>query len=405
MKKICLVVVGLYLSLLSVFSQSNTINDTAYKSRKLKLDEINLVDSYYHQDGDHSAVTGGIGTQKLSDYANEIDLTLIRYDKLKRKVNWDVDFGIDYYTSASSDNIDPSTISSASSHDLHIYPSATRTVTNEQKGTSYELTASVGTESNYFSTGFGGGFTKRSKDKSREFEVKAQCYLDEVKIILPVELRDSATGGLPGAPNFHDYPWKHRNSFSTSFNLSQIINQRLQLLFSMDLAYQQGFLSLPYYRVYLSNDVDTVERLPSYRFKIPVSIRASYFLGDKFIIRSFYRFYHDDWGLNANTFDNEIAIKFTPFFSIAPFYRYYSQNAILYFAPYKMNSPTAKYFSSDYDFAAFHSSFFGTGFRISPPKGILGHPHWSMIEIRYGHYVKNIDFHSDIISMNLKFDE
>jgi hypothetical protein len=404
MKKICLVVVGLYLNLLSVFSQVNNTNDSTYKSRKLRLDEINLVNSYYHQNGNNSAVTGGIGTQKLSDYANEIDLTLTKYDNHKRKINWDVNLGIDYYTSASSDNIDPSTISSASSHDLHIYPSVTRTITDEQKGSKYELTGSIGTESNYFSTGFGGGFAKKSKDKNREFEAKANIYLDIVKLILPIELRDSATGGLPNY-HFHDYPWTHRNSFSTSFNLSQIINKRLQLLFSMDIAYQQGFLSLPYHRIYFTDSTEKIEHLPSHRFKIPLGVRASYFLGDKFIIRSFYRFYHDDWGLNSHTIDNEIAIKITPFFSVAPFYRYYTQNAIRYFAPYGKHSPADVFYSSDYDLSAFHSSFFGTGFRITPPKGILGHPHWSMIEIRYGHYLKNIDFHSDIVSINLKFDE
>ena len=403
MKKICLVVVGLYLSLLNVFSQSNTINDSAYKSRKLKLEEINLVNSYYHQDGDHSSVMGGIGTQKLSDYANEIDLTLTKYNKNKHKVELNINAGIDYYTSASSDNIDPSTISSASSHDLHIYPSIIRTVTDEQKGKKISLEVSASTESDYLSAGFGAGFAKTSKNKSRVFEAKANVFLDQVKLILPIELRDSSSGGLPGY-HFHDYPWTHRNTFSASFTFSQIINQRLQLLFLLDVAYQQGFLSLPFHRIYFNDSTESTERLPSSRFKLPVGVRASYFLGDRFIIRSYYRFYHDDWGLNSHTIDNEVAIKITPFFSVSPFYRYYIQTAIRYFAPYKTHSPTEQYYSSDYDLAAFHSDFFGTGFRIAPPKGILGHPHWSMLEIRYGHYTRSNDFNSNIISTDLKFN-
>src|SRR6266481_8801654 len=116
MKKICLVVVGLYLNLLSAFSQSNnTVDSSQFKNRKLTLNEINLVNSYYHQDGDHSAVTGGIGTQKLSDYCADIELTLAKYNKRNNKVGLDIDMGIDFYTSASSDKIDSSTISSASS--------------------------------------------------------------------------------------------------------------------------------------------------------------------------------------------------------------------------------------------------------------------------------------------------
>jgi hypothetical protein len=403
MKKICLVVIGLYLNLLSVFSQSTTSTDsTQYKSRKLKLDEINLVNSYYHQDGNNSAVTGGIGTQLLSDYANDIELNLTGYNKYHHKKDLDIDIGIDYYTSASSDKIDSSTISSASSRDLHFYPTVTRTITDEQKGNKSELTASFSTEADYVSFGFGAGFAKKSKDKSREFEAKATIYLDQVKLILPIELRDSSTGGLP-AYHFHDYPWTHRNTFSTSFTLSQIVNDRLQLLFLMDAAYQQGFLSLPFHRIYFKDSTEKIEHLPSERLKLPIGVRANYFLGDKIIIRSYYRFYVDDWGLIAHTIDNEVAIKITPFFSVAPFYRYYTQTAINWFAPKRMHATTDKYYSSDYDLAAFNSNFFGVGFRISPPKGVFGKKHWDMLEIRYGHYKKNIDFHSDVISINLKF--
>ena len=404
MKKICLVVVGLYINLLSCFSQSTAVNDSSlYKRRKLKLEEINIVSSYYNQDGDHSAVTGGDGTQLLSDYLTDIDLTLTRYNKHQHKINWDLDLGVDFYTSASSDKIDSSANTSASGHDLHIAPSATRTVINEQKGRSFELTGSTGFESNYFSTSFGIGFTQKSKNKNRSFSAKATAYIDQVKLILPIELRDSASGGLPNY-HFHDYPWAHRNTFSTSFTLAQIISKRWQLLFAMDIAYQQGYLSIPYHRIYFNNDSETIEHLPSERFKIPVSIRSSYFLGDKFIIRSFYRFYHDDWGLNAHTFDNEFVFKITPFFSVAPFYRYYIQNGIRYFAPDKAHLPTDIFYSSNYDLSAFHSSFFGTGFRIAPINGVLGHKRWSMLELRYGHYIRSNDFHSDVLSMNLRFD-
>jgi len=404
MKKICLVVVGLYLQLLSVFSQTvNSTDSSAYKNRKLKLEELNFVNSYYHQDGDHSAVTGGIGTQKLSDYANSIELTLTKYDKYKRKINLDIELGIDYYTSASSDKIDPNTISSASSHDLHIYPTVTKTISNEQKGIKSIFDLSFSAESDYLSYGFGGGFAKKSKDKSREFEAKANIYLDQVKLILPVELRTATTGGLPGASNFNDYPWTHRNTFSTSFTLSQIVNERLQLLFLLDIAYQQGFLSLPFHRVYFNDSTLKTELLPRSRFKIPVGVRANYFLGDKFIIRSYYRFYHDDWGLNAHTADIETSFEVNPFFSVVPFYRYYTQSAIKWFAPYRAHTDEDVFYSSNYDLSKFNSHFFGLGFKAEPLKGMFGLKHWNMLELRYGHYLRSDNFHSDIISLNLKF--
>jgi Protein of unknown function (DUF3570) len=402
MRKICLVVVGLYLHLLSAFSQT-TADSAKYKIRKLTTDEVNFVQSYYTQEGNHSAVTGGIGMQKLADYSSVVDVDLYKYNKRMRKVALDIDFAVDDYTSASSDKIDPNTISSASASDIHLYPSGTLTITNEQTGAIHDYAASYSIESDYFSYGFGGGFGKQSKDRNRIFTANAKLYLDQVRIILPYELRNLTTGGIYGAPNEHIYPYKSRNTLTTSYTLSQVINKRLQVLFLLDIAYQQGYLALPFHRIYFNNGSETIENLPQERFKIPVGVRASYFIGDQFILRSYYRFYHDDWGLNAHTIDNELVIKCSPFFSVAPFYRYYTQNAIDYFAPYEVHTPTEKYYSSDYDLSAFHSSFFGAGIRLTPLKGIFGNPEWTMAELRYGYYTRTDGFYANSISLDFKF--
>ena len=47
-----------------------------YNPRSLRVEEINLVSSYYWQTGDHSAITGGIGTEKVTDISNGLDLKL-----------------------------------------------------------------------------------------------------------------------------------------------------------------------------------------------------------------------------------------------------------------------------------------------------------------------------------------
>jgi hypothetical protein len=74
MRKICLTVVGLYLMMLHAFSQYTAKDTTVYQPRPLKIDEINLVSSYYKQDGIHSAVTGGTGSEKVTDIANGLDI-------------------------------------------------------------------------------------------------------------------------------------------------------------------------------------------------------------------------------------------------------------------------------------------------------------------------------------------
>src|SRR4051794_5877417 len=107
MKKLWLSVIGMYVSVLSAFSQNTAATDTGYKQRRLTFQEANFVSSYYSQNGNNSAVTGGIGTEKLTDFSNTLDIKLSMYDKKYRKHSFTGEIGIDHYTSASSDQIDP----------------------------------------------------------------------------------------------------------------------------------------------------------------------------------------------------------------------------------------------------------------------------------------------------------
>jgi hypothetical protein len=228
--------------------------------------------------------------------------------------------------------------------------------------------------------------------------IKAQAFLDQVALVTPTELR-------PGGPRRgeDDYATSARNSYSGSVSLSQIINKRLQVMVIMDLIKQEGLLSLPFHRVYFNNNTMLAEKLPAARLKIPLGFRANYFIGDNIILRAFYRYYQDDWGLKAHTLDVETPIKINPFISVAPFYRHYNQTAVDYFAPYKAQAATATYFTSNYDLSKFSSSFFGTGIRLTPPNGIFGSTHFNMLELRYGHYSRTNGLNSNIISLNLKF--
>lgn len=396
MKKICLAVAGIFL----LFFGASAQTDSAYKSRKLKLEEANFISSYYHQEGNNAAVTGGVGSERLSDFANVIDVKLTKYDRKNRLHTFTAECGVDTYTSASSDMIDLHANSSASSSDVRIYPSVSWSVTDDHRGTTFGLNASSSTEYDYQSFGGGISFSKKSKDQNREFSAKAQVYLDQVSLIAPKELRNNSGYG---ERDDDDYSTTPRNSFSGSFSYSQVVNKRLQFLLLLDLVYQHGYLGLPFHRVYLNSGTVVQEKLPGDRFKLPIGIRANYFLGDKVVLRSFYRFYHDDWGLTAHTAELETVFKLTNFISLSPFYRFNHQSGVDYFAPYKKHLISDAYFTSNYDLSRFDSHFAGTGIRLSPPHGIFGIKHLSMIEIRYGHYMRSTNLNSNIISLNLRY--
>jgi hypothetical protein len=390
MLRIPITILALYASILSAFSQGS--DTTHYEDRKLKVDEVNFVSSYYRQDGNNAAVTGGIGSEKLTDFATTIDVHLLKTDRKHRVNSYNFELGVDTYTSASSDKVDPSTVSSASSSDQRIYPSIAWSRLNESKGSTIGANFSVSSEYDYFSLGGGINAFKDSKDKSRQVGIRLQTFQDVVTLIYPIEQRTGKKGGTEA-----------RNTYSATLSYSQIVNTRLQLLFLLDLAYQKGFLSLPFNRVYFSNNAAGIENLPGSRFKVPASVRLSYFLGDRVVVRAFYRYYQDDWGLKSNTAEIETPIKITPFFSISPFYRYYDQSAVDYFAGYKQHAVTESHYTSDYDLSKFDSHLIGTGIRFNSADGILGIGKFNTIEIRYGHYTRQTGLVSNIVSLHARF--
>ncbi|NJW55396.1 hypothetical protein HC175_21000, partial [Salinimicrobium sp. CDJ15-91] len=71
--------------------------------RVLESTEVEFLTSLYTQDGDNAAVSGGIGTEELSDLTPTfvVSIPLNADDVLT------IDVGISAYTSASSSNIDP----------------------------------------------------------------------------------------------------------------------------------------------------------------------------------------------------------------------------------------------------------------------------------------------------------
>ena len=393
MRIIPLIIAGMYFSILSAFSQSAAPSDSVYRSRKLSIDEINIVSSYYKQDGNNSAVTGGIGTEHLTDIANTIDLQLSKYGKspfIKHRFNFEL--GVDTYTSASSDKIDPSTISSASMSDIRIYPSLSWNIENEKKGSTIGISASFSNEYDYNSVGGGISFSKISKDKNREVALKLQAFLDTWKVIYPIELRNENNSNEKSP----------RNSFNGSLSVSQVINKRLQALIMIEPAYQHGLLATKYQRVFFTDNSVQSETLPEDRYKLPIGLRLNYFAGNKVILRSFYRYYMDSWGVNTNTFELETPVKLSPFISISPFYRFYQQSQADYFAPFAQHSVSESFFTSDFDLSRFDSNFFGAGIRLAPPKGVFGFSHLSGMEIRYGHYTRSTGLNSNIVSLHLK---
>ncbi|QBZ99112.1 DUF3570 domain-containing protein [Flavobacterium sangjuense] len=379
-------------------AQNDTIA-TNYKKQKLKIEEINFISSYYTQDGDNSAVTGGVGTEKLTDIATNLEVILSKKDKKNNIHSFDLNLGVDSYTSASSDKIDPSSVSSASYQDVRVYPSADYNYTNVEKNYGLHAGVSFSAEFDYTSIGANIGFTKTSKDKNREFSVKGMAFFDTWKVILPIELRDD-----PSDNEANHLDTKPRTSYNLGLTLSQVINKKFQIALLADLGYQEGLLATKFNRVYFDDLSVNSEKLPSTRIKIPVGLRANYFLNDRIILRTFYRYYYDNWGINSHTISLEPSIKLTAFSSLSLPYRFYAQSEAKYFKPINQHQAIDEFYTSDYDLSKFSSNMIGLGYHLTDSdKGIFNIKRIHSLELRYGYYTRNNGLDSHIITLALQF--
>ena len=368
--------------------------------------EVDFLFSYYDQSGNHSAVTGGQGTEELHDYSGIIIVNVpIKKNKALR-----VEHGLSYFTSASHDNINPNTISSASYADLTGYLDLSYSKYDSARRLTYGINGRMLLEEYFGSASIGGSISKVSDDNNREFRVSANFFADKwalnykINKLYPIEIRYTGI----------DYVHTDKR-YSTNLNtiLSQVISKRLQASVALGIIHQFGLLNTPYHRVYFEGEnLPRVERLPGQKLRIPTSVRLHYFWGDRIVIRSFYRYYWDTFGVKAHTINLEMPIKITNFIAFQPFYRIHFQRGSRYFAPYLGHDPNAAYYTSDYDLSTFTSHFAGAGFKYSPAMGISKFKLYAKarksvlfreVQLRGGSYRRSDGMRSLIVSLGFSF--
>jgi hypothetical protein len=360
-----------------------------------KYIDVNFLTSYYNQDGNNSAVEGGLGTEQLTDVAN-ILIVNIPLDSA-RSISATV--GADFYTSASTDMIDDR-MSSASSKDLRAYVSLGYQIKKLDSGWTYG--GRLGFSSEYDYTSFNGGLnlTKEWNEGNSEFSLSGQAFIDQWKLYLPQELRGRV-----------NVPTTDRRSYNVSAIYSQVLNKRMQFSLSAEAIYMEGLLSTPFHRVFFADsDQHDIERLPASRLKLPFSVRFNYFPVDQFILRTYYRYYTDDFGIDAHTLSIELPFKVSDEFSIAPFFRYHSQSEADYFAPFSTHLSSEAFYTSDYDLSALSSQKYGLAFSYSPDFGLargslVGRPFmFKSIEFRTAYYTRDTGLDAILFSANFNFN-
>lgn len=360
---------------------------------------MQIVMSYYTQDNDHSAVTGGLGTEDLQVYATQLS-----WDYQRDSSNtFHFDAGVDIISSASTDNID-FVKSSASKLDARTHLNTGYNRRFKRNGVSAGLNGSFSIESDYTSFGTGLFFSKLNESQSREISIALKMFFDDLrwgrlhdgqpeKLIYPSELRNREW--------FDHY---RRDSYNLEVGYYRVINRRMSLGIYPGVAYQSGLLSTPFHRVYFSDTLRRVENLPTSRIKFPIGVHLNTFVGGRWIVRTQYRFYWDNFGIVANSLNVEGALKVSRVFTVTAFIRVYGQTAADYFKPYEQHQGIDEFYTSDYDLSKFTSAKPGLGVRYAPYSG-NERTTFNAIELRYAFYERSDGMKAHMVTLFINYSQ
>ncbi|WP_457609968.1 DUF3570 domain-containing protein, partial [Lutibacter sp.] len=301
MRKI-IILLTLFLSFEGYSQTTNSSNET-YKKRVLESTEIDIISSYYSQNGDNAAVTGGIGNESLTDVATDIVVSI----PLNDDDVFTISATVSAYSSASSSNLDPFDLSGASRNgdddddkssasnitgspwvastgasksDVWVNGNFGYSHSSNDRNTIVGATINFASEFDYVSFGLGGSLTKLFNEKNTEINLRANIYLDTWKPVYPTELdsyleaNQSLNRGFFSTIDILDEngntidkngtnvwsPYNttlvdntKRNTYSLSIGFSQILSKKAQVSIFLDLVKQQGWLANPMQRVYFGD--------------------------------------------------------------------------------------------------------------------------------------------------------
>jgi hypothetical protein len=380
------------------------MGDSLFSSTHRDKVKIDFLASYYEQDGIHSPVTGGEGTEKLEDIVGKIKV----YIPMKKGKSLTLGLAADSYTSASTDMINDAK-SSASVQDTRTYGNIDFAQTDSSKKKTWGLGIGYSTEWDVNSVSVNATYTHLSRNENQAVKLSFSYFHDTWELIYPAELRSKS---LRNPELFLSNNIRQLGNLGISFN--QVVNKKMNASLSTEFIYQSGLLSTPFHRIYFKDTTDVrIEQLPNSRWKLPIALRFNAYISDLFVLKTFYRYYVDDFGIQAHTLKFEIPVKISNYLSLYPFVRMHSQTASQYFAPKFEHLSSQEFFTSDYDLSAFTSVKYGMGFKYEPLYG-LGRMRlpsrqrkvliWTHLSARYGHYNRSDGLHADIFSLMTSFE-
>lgn len=381
------------MALTQIIKAKSAFSDTTFQKKKLSKTNIDFAFSYYGQNGNNSAITGGVGTEKLSVYV--IDAKVAH--QFKTLNTFSINTGIDIISSASTDKID-FRVSSASILDQRIH--ADIGYERQLKKTDVKIKSGIGLafESDYLAFPIHLSAEYSSPSKMQTYQFGFAASIDDLRwgrgkkdepltLVYPSELR------------YKDWYGTHnRYTYQLKSGFTQVLSKKVVMGIFPEFIFQKGLLATPFHRVYFTDDTKRVENLPSFRFRFPMAIKLNAFIGTRFILKNQYGFYVDNYGVVGNSIEMEGVVKVKPQFGLLANFRFYHQSAARYFKPYKEHTIDEIYYTSDYDYARYNTYKAGVGFKFFPLNKNQKKAMVDAILLRYAFYYRSNNLQAHAVS-------
>lgn len=322
---------------------------------------------YYDQDGDRSPVTGGVGTEKAEVFSPVILLAW----RVTESLSLSADVGIDQVSSASMGNIQME-LSSASIPASDTRTFGTLRAKKKWKASTFGLSVGAAKEYDYQSFSYGLDWSVELNQANTALSASVRRYDDAIDLI-GIDGYGNQGGGLPPTTGSGD-----RTTTDFTVLVSQTLGKRTAGSLELFVSRQDGVLSTPYHEVVIGPwapggpaGEHVAERLPDSRARKALALRLNHSFSDRFVLRSGYRYYSDDWGITAHTIDLEphFRLRSDREMWLFPILRYGTQTGADYFGVPGTFTGAESYYTSDWDLAETTMLKYGLGWTVNTRPG------------------------------------
>ena len=298
----------------------------------------------FYKEGDISAeATNGHASERYQVLSNQFHLLMPRGEEWEyaADVTLETMSGASPWYIVPGDNGKPIQVMSGASISDTRYAVQGRARKYREDG-KHSFTLSVSNEKDYLSLS-GGGDIDFELDSKRTTVSAGALYSHDV--LNPTEGRSDRF------PDRIDHATK--NTVTAYGGVSEVLNEQTVAQLALSYTFSDGFLSDPYKEAYVAGNIVADSR-PGRRNQFAVNFKLrQYWAGWKGALHLDGRYFHDDWGVAADTVELGWYQSVGDSWTVAPSVRWYEQGHADFYRPYYTVGRDDGHYSSDYRLSAF----------------------------------------------------